>query len=268
MRKGRACIVARGRGHDCSDLHHRPVFWPEIESTNSEDIMIDNAAEKSGQNDHHMLEGHLKRAINGTKGTVNMELILERTNNKPRYLFRAYSSKSRGLNSDGLFKSQAAKEGRYLNVESLTKDEMTAHLKNHISNKNCESHFISFTLSFLWVLHKALSLKEQKHQDVRIAMLDTWDIPRNTWVRHADSMLKGHGIDAKLKMENLGAAELLVWDELRVSMIELKLDDMLRAGLLTLLPFYKACDDPDNTTSKDQPLISLPIFQIRVTYRG
>ncbi|KEF52597.1 uncharacterized protein A1O9_11440 [Exophiala aquamarina CBS 119918] len=254
LRKGRAYIVARGRGRDCSDLRHRPVVSHERESTNSEDIISDKAAGNPGQNAHHMLEGHLKGVTNSTRSTVNMERILERTNSKPRYLFRAYSSKSRGLNSEGLFKSQAAKEGRYLNVESLTKDEMAKHLENHIGNKNYESHFISFSLSFLWVLHKALSLKEQRHQDVRVAMLDTWDIPRNTWVRHADSMLKGYGIDAKLRLENLGAAELLVWDELQVPLSEAKLNDMLEAGVLKLLPFYKAPENLDIVT--DSPMMT------------
>jgi hypothetical protein len=137
---------------------------------------------------------------------------------------------------------------------------MVEHLENHIMAKKCESHLVSFSFSYMWVFHRALVLKEKGHQDIRIAVIDTWDIPRNTWVRHAQSMLKGYGIEGKMMMKNLGAAELLVWDELRVSMSVAKLDDMLRAGVLTLLPFYKTLK-VDIATSKRQTLIPLPFFE-------
>jgi hypothetical protein len=63
----------------------------------------------------------LEKAANGTKGVsgshrINMYSILHATNCKPRYLFRAYSSSSRGFNGVDLFKSEAAKLGHYLDV--------------------------------------------------------------------------------------------------------------------------------------------------------
>lgn len=205
------------------------------------EISIDNAAEESdGEDDVGRTTDH--------SAEVDTQLILDRTNNKPRYMFRAYSSGSRGFNSNGLFKSQAAKEGNYRDVESLTESEMKTHLKKHIGHEELESHFISFSVSYLWVFRKALRMKEQGRQDVRIVMLESFEIPRGTWVRHAHSMLRGYGADADLMMKNLGVAELLVWDELRVSMNETKLDDMLNGGVLTLLPIFKMPNNEETIT--------------------
>lgn len=264
MPKVPAYIITDGKDPGLLFVRHPLQPPPDIEFTQGTEITIDNVADDTERTKHRIHIYRLDQTANGLKGVyishrVNMRSILHTTNCKPRYLFRAYSSSSGGFNSVGLFKSQAAKEGRYLNVESLTEDEMASMLRNHMLRKKFESHFISFSLSYLWVFHRALALKERKHQHVRIAVIDTWDIPSDTWVRHAHSMLQGYGVERELLMKNLGKGELLVWDKLRVPMSVVKLDDMLKAGVLTLLPFYKM-PDLDIVTGKPQTAISLSIF--------
>jgi hypothetical protein len=264
MPKVQAYIITDGKGPGLLYAGHALASPPEIKLTQGTEITIDEVAGDTERTKHRVHIYRLDQTANGLRGVyidhrVNMRSILHTTNCKPRYLFRAYSSSSGGFNSVGLFKSQAAKEGRYLDVESLTEAEMAKTLRNHILRKKFESHFISFSLSYLWVLHRALALKEEGHQHIRIAVIDTWDIPRDTWVRHAHSMLKGYGVERELLMKNLGEGELLVWDELRVPMSVAKLDDMLKAGVLTLLPFYKV-PDLDIVMGKSQAPIPLTIF--------
>jgi hypothetical protein len=184
----------------------------------------------------------------------NMKAILRKTNTLPRYIFRVFSDSSAGFNSYGLFKSQAAKEGRHVDVDSVDEHHMARILHRHMIKKKFESHLISFSSSFMWVLHRALSMKEVGGINIRIAIIDTMQIPRGTWVAHAQSLLHGYSVEAKLFFKNMGQAELFVWDYLRVAMDMVKLDDLLKtergvSGLLDLLPFFR---DPEKAkqTSK------------------
>lgn len=249
-----AFIITDGKGPGFLYLGHQVEAAGEIEF-NKDTITLDQVAEETTRTKHRIHIYRLEQTPNGIRGVyidhrVNMRSILQTTNCIPRYLFRAYSSRSGGFNSVGLFKSQAAKNGRSLDVESLTEAQMVAQLRNHVNhNRKFESHLISFSLSFMWVLRRALVLKEKGHEHVRIAMIDTWDIPADTWVRHAHSMLKGYGVEQELMLKNLGQGEIFVWDKLHVTMNVARLDDMLKAGLLTLLPFYRK-PNVDHVTSK------------------
>ncbi|KAK5064514.1 hypothetical protein LTR84_000347 [Exophiala bonariae] len=225
MSKLPAFIITDGTGPGVLYLGQQVGAGPEIDWDKAT-VTLDQVAEDTERTKHRISIYRLDQLEMASK----------------EYWFRAYSSRSGGFNSIGLFKSQAAKNGRTLNVESLTEAQMADQLRRHVNRTVFESHLISFTVSFMWAFHRALALREAGHEHVRIAIIDSWDIPKRTWVRHGHSMLKGYGIERELMLENLGQGELFVWDQLRVPMDGVRLDDMLKAGVLTLLPFYRKPD--------------------------
>lgn len=187
-----------------------------------------------------------------------MSSIVSTTNRLPRYLFRVFSRRSGGINGVGLFQSQAVKEGHPRDVESLTEAEMVEQLRNHVTNKYFESHFISFPLSYIWTLHRALAMRKNGHEHIRIAVVDTWDIPKNTWVRYSHAMLEAYRVERTLWRQNLGRGEVFVWDELRVPMSVAKFGDMLKCGVLKLLPIYHFANF-DLLTGKPQVFLPLTL---------
>lgn len=245
------------KGSDLLDVGHDVRSKLEIDLTrDTPETILDKVAEDSDRKGLQIQIDGI-REIHHAHG-VNMSSIVGTTNRLPRYLFRAFSRRSGGINGVGRFQSQAVKQGHPRNVESLTEAEMVVQLRKHVTNEGFESHLISFSLSYMWALHRALAMKEKGQEHVRLAVVDTWDIPLNTWVRYSHAMLEAYRVESKLWRQNLGRGEVFVWDELRVPMSVANFGDMLKGGVLKLLPIYHLANF-DLSTGESQACLPLTI---------
>ena len=159
----------------------------------------------------------------------------------PMYWFRVTHDDSGGGNEEGCYRSQAIKCGMgKADFFKFSNNEVKETVHNHETNKNCQSHWISFTDSAITAIAYALQLFEQGRKNVRIHMIDTTKIQNLPIIVHAYPMLKGYRVCSNRKSWYqkmiMGASytEFLVWDELIAEADSIKLSTLLAAGLTDL----------------------------------
>lgn len=160
---------------------------------------------------------------------IDLQAAQADTHRISRYLFRVVSDGSAGINREGCFQSEAVKQDQRAAMEDMSEDLIRENLRDHMQAKknNMASHWISFTSSFLWALDRALRLKKQGHQDVRIAIIDTLHLPSaGTKIFSARALLMAY--DVNLFLKNSEGAERLVWDEIIAPFTLVPLDEFLK----------------------------------------
>lgn len=171
-----------------------------------------------------------------------------------QYLFRVTSDSSQGFNTPDHFKAGALLNQfqSSLNFYSLGKDHVRQSLLDHIRTRHTKSHWISFTSSIAFAISRALTLREKKHKNIRIWILDTFKIQGNPLIVHAYSMLEPYKVRLNQNLSyditrtKTAWNEFLVWDEIRIKSSSISLNDLLRPsrpminyappGLLVLMP--------------------------------
>jgi hypothetical protein len=161
----------------------------------------------------------------------------------PQYLYRATHNGSRGVNMEGHYKSHAVANGfGKANFYEFDDNNINISLDDHVSQKNCQSHWISFTDSAITVFCRALQFLQNGNSNVRIHVIDTFKIKSLTLIVHSYAMLRGyrvcigkHPVQGK-KLLGSAYAEFLVWDELVVEACSASITQLIKDGLLELMP--------------------------------
>jgi hypothetical protein len=160
------------------------------------------------------------RTTSGSKWTycdhrIDEQAIRAETHLSPQFAFRVVSDQSAGVSADGMFQSEAVKQGIGTDIQSMSEEDIASNLMGHMRGKVFASHWISFTVSPLFVFDRALRLAKRGDTNLRLAIIDLAELPANTQIYHAGALLEGFNVESRLHLKNVGAAELLVWDKLR-----------------------------------------------------
>ncbi|EXJ76098.1 uncharacterized protein A1O5_00606 [Cladophialophora psammophila CBS 110553] len=171
-----------------------------------------------------------------------------------RYLFRVWNDESAGENTEGHFKSEREKQGMCADLEVMSEVDIKESLLGHMANRkhNFRSPWISFATSPIWVFSKALGLFEEGRQNLRLAIIDTWNLGEGAHIFHTGALLKAYNVDQDMVYANMGEPMVLAWKQLRAPTTVIRLDEFLpsvletgylKPGYLRLQPFhYKPLD--------------------------
>lgn len=158
-----------------------------------------------------------------------LALLAETHARCPRYIYRVVSEDSAGINQSEYFLSEAVKQGDRRRMEDMTEEHIAENLRYHMKRKIFASHWISFTSCPDWAWHRALKMKVEKHENIRIAIVDTLKLARATTIFTAAALLEAFDVEKYLKpVKNRGGAEVLVWDELHAPGVLIPLEYFLK----------------------------------------
>lgn len=180
---------------------------------------------------------------------VDLAAVSAVTQQISRYLFRVWGDRSAGLNSDGLFKSERAKQNLCGDLDTMREEDIHDSLFGHMCNRreNFASPWISFTTSVIWVVAKALRLMEDGHVDLKLAIVDTYDLPNGAYLFQADALLRAYNLEERMVYKNMARSMVLVWKDIQAPMAVVSLKQFLpdaltrgrvRPGYLTLQSFH------------------------------
>lgn len=235
-------------GEDFAYVGERIRSQTELESTADIPLTLDEVScDGTRGNPYKYYKYHVRKTDQEVEcvfldSRVNMGAIMKETNRRPRYMFRVFSELNAGLNSDGLFQSQATMNRTSVPFGDLSYEAIGEYLKSHMESKYFDSPFISFSSSFLWTLRKAYRMREKGAGDVKIAIIDTMDLTPQTLIFYAHALLVAYDIEGKLFMKQMGKAMLLAYGEIKAPMNVVLLDHLLKAGISGLLPHFKKPD--------------------------
>lgn len=162
----------------------------------------------------------------------------------PQHLLRVTSDSSQGLNTPDHFQAGALLNHLQspVNFFSLSKDQVRDTLLEHLRTRHVKSHWISFTSSIAFAISRALTLRDKGHRNIRIWIIDTFEIEGNPLIVHAHRMLKPYKVRLNKNLsydvtrEETSRNEFLVWDEIRVKSSSVSLEELLQPG--TTIPDF------------------------------
>ena len=181
----------------------------------------------------------------------------------PRYLFRVTHAYSAGKNEEGMYQSGTVFAGTgKSNFFSSAYDNkyIRETLRNHLHHKMVWSPWISFTDSIASTLARATKSIRKGYPNIKIHVVDTFQINKQALVVDAFAMARGYGvfsdrssIRAKMVLGSL-FGEVLVWNELEVEASTVPFDALLHpkpprpnayaVGLLEIMPMLEVQPGP------------------------
>ena len=177
--------------------------------------------------------------------------------NLPQYLWRVYSDDSAGVNKEDGFGSMAIKcdcgpDNFYNFTDEDFADKINQHYRWGKGSKGApfSSRFVSFTASPDFAFTYAAFLRHKGHRNIKIAVLDTFEIEDHTLIFSSYPFAKAHGVSSQEVLRCLDN-EFIVWDSLLADicvvdfteMAEYKFSDgIYRRGFFELLPQLSYAD--------------------------
>ena len=176
---------------------------------------------------------------------IDAEAVTDKTHeNTPRYLYRAFSDESAGVNDPDHLQSEAVKQSSPVEMSALKECEVSEPTLWHLRKKKFPSPWISMTPSPEWAFDRALRLKAEGKTNIHLAIIDTLDLKQPALIFHTPALLKAYDLEKHMPpIKNRGRAEKMVWNELITPGAVIPLDHFLKTCRFLgdrLVPQYSA----------------------------
>jgi hypothetical protein len=180
----------------------------------------------------------------GTKVKNNLQPDSYRCSKLPRLLYRVSSKASMGVNSEEGFESAMCKRrGKNMEFHEQDYSDMAHWIFRHKYNvKDSNSPFISFSASLLTTLQRAEWLNQQRHEDIRIFVIDTQYLEETDLVMSLYTLLKAFGTAEQRPFIVKDAAdEFVAWYRLDLGAFCIQYSTLGNEGLYRLVPELRYC---------------------------